>query len=85
MKERLIKIGDALSQLGNVAFLPRHAETNANESISGRAWRQGWYRTVIIIDWLFSWWEADHCQKSHEADIKRAKDFVKPKPRTRGA
>lgn len=39
---RWIKIGDALSQLFNVALLPRHKETTANESISGRAHRCGW-------------------------------------------
>lgn len=38
---RWIKIGDALSQLLNVALLPRHKETTANESISGRAHRCG--------------------------------------------
>ena len=42
---RLIKIGDALSQLANVTLLPRHRETTANESISGRAHRLGWRRT----------------------------------------
>lgn len=85
MKERLIKIGDALSQLINVAFLPRVSETTANESVSGRAYRQSWVKTVFFIDWLFSPWEDDHCQKSHEADLKRAKEFAKPKPRKRGA
>lgn len=39
---RWTKIGDALSQLLNVALLPRHKETTANESISGRAHRCGW-------------------------------------------
>ena len=39
---RIIKIGDALSQLVNVALLPTHRSTTANESISGRAHRMGW-------------------------------------------
>jgi lysozyme family protein len=58
---RLVKIGDAISQLFNVTFLPRHRETNANESISGRAHRKGWKRTERFINWLFSSWENDHC------------------------
>jgi hypothetical protein len=74
---RLYKIGDALSQLLNVAFLPNHKETNANESVSGRAWRQGWLSTVIFIDWLFAWWEKDHCRLAYEADIQKARDFIK--------
>ena len=73
---RIIKIGDALSQLINVALLPRHRETTANESISGRAHRCGWKRTERVIDWLFSPWGTKHCQLSHEADIQRAKDFL---------
>jgi hypothetical protein len=74
---RLIKIGDAISQLINVALLPGHATTTANESISGRAHRQGWKRIERAIDWLFAWWEPDHCRRSHEADLRRAAEFVR--------
>lgn len=74
---RLIKIGDALSQLANVAFLPRHQETNANESISGRSYRMGWRRTERVIDWLFAPWEKNHCRKSYEADVRRAKQLTR--------
>ena len=73
---RLIKIGDALSQLVNVTLLPKHRETTANESISGRAHRMGWRRTERFIDWLFSPWERDHCRKAHEKDIERARQWV---------
>ena len=73
---RLIKIGDALSQLLNVALLPRHRETTANESISGRAHRLGWRRVERFIDWLFSPWERDHCRKAHEADLRRARQLI---------
>ena len=69
---RLVKIGDAFSQLVNVALLPNHTQTTANESISGRAHRCGWKRTEAIIDWLFSPWERDHCFMSHKADLRRA-------------
>lgn len=71
---RLVKIGDALSQLLNVALMPNHKQTNANESLSGRAHRQGW-RLEKVIDWLFFWQEA-HCKTSHLYDIERAKRFL---------
>lgn len=73
---RLIKIGDALSQLVNVSLLPRHRDTTANESISGRAHRLGWRRTERFIDWLFSPWERDHCRRAHEADLRRARQLI---------
>jgi hypothetical protein len=76
MTPRLIKVGDAVSQFVNVAFLPRHTETTANESISGRAHRLGWKRAERCINWLFSWWEQDHCRRSHEADLKRAAELL---------
>jgi len=73
---RLVKIGDAFSQLLNVALLPNHTLTTANESISGRAHRCGWKRTERFIDWLFSPWERDHCFMSHNADLQRAEQFL---------
>lgn len=73
---RLIKVGDAVSQLINVALLPRHTETTANESISGRAHRQGWRRTERVIDFVFSPWERDHCMRSHQADLRRAGELL---------
>jgi cell division inhibitor SulA len=76
MTSRIYKVGDALSQLFNVALLPRHHDTNANESISGRAHRLGWKRTEAVIDWLFSRWEKDHCRLSHEADVARAEELL---------
>ena len=69
-------IGDALSQLANVTFLPNIDDTTANESISGRAYRKGWKRTEKAINWLFFLVESDHCKKSHEADIARAKALI---------
>lgn len=76
MTSRLLKIGDALSQLVNVMLLPNHRHTTPNESISGRAHRCGWKRTERVIDWLFSPWEKNHCKASYEADIQRALDLV---------
>jgi hypothetical protein len=73
---RFVKIGDAVSQLINVTLLPRHHETTANESISGRSHRCGWKRTERFIDCIFSPWEKRHCRLSHEADVKRAQELV---------
>lgn len=74
---RFIKIGDAMSQLFNVALLPRHRETTANESISGRAYRLGWRRTEAVIDFLFLPWERDHCRRSHDKDVERARQWAR--------
>jgi hypothetical protein len=77
--KRLFMVADAISQLFNVAFLPNVHETTANESISGRAYRQGWTRTQRFIDWLFFLVESEHCKQSHYADVKRAKDLLNGK------
>ena len=70
---RIGKVGDALSQLANVAFLPRHRETTANESISGRAHRMGW-RVERWIDALF-FWQPHHCRTAYAHDLERARNF----------
>jgi hypothetical protein len=74
---RWLKVGDAISQLFNVLILPRHKETSANESISGRAYRQGWKRAEMVLNFLFLWLEKDHCRVAYETDLQRAKDFIK--------
>jgi len=72
---RIGKIGDALSQLVNVALLPRHRETTANESVSGRAYREGW-RVTRWIDTLFFWQRTPgHCERAYLADLERAIAF----------
>lgn len=73
---RLVKVGDALSQLMNVLLLPRHRETTANESVSGRCHRMGWRTAEWVIDFLFMAWERDHCRKSHENDLERARQLL---------
>jgi len=69
----LHRIGDALSQLLNVIVFN---SKNPNESISGRSWRMRhcyfWGKMRVLIDWLASPFEEDHCQKSHQADVSRA-------------
>lgn len=66
----LIRIGDALSQLGNVVFFNGHP----NESISGRCWREQlfWYK---VIDLIF-WFDKDHCKASFKKDLIYAHEFV---------
>lgn len=71
-----IKIGDALSQLFNVLLLPRHKYTNANESISGRAYRCKWKYTEKFINTICHPFEKDHCRKAFESDLKRAKMLI---------
>lgn len=66
---RLLKIGDALSQLGNVMFLPNHRDTTPNESISGRSYRNDWVWAVRVIDAILG---QDHCQEAFLRDIERA-------------
>lgn len=76
MISRLIAIGDALSQLANVTFLPNLKDTTPNESISGRAYRKGWKRAEKFIDSLFSPFEKNHCRRSYEDDVQRALDLL---------
>lgn len=72
---RLLKIGDALSQLLNVACLPRHRETTANESISGRAHRERW-RVEQWIDAAFRLiGQEAHCRRAYMKDLERARAF----------
>lgn len=75
---RLVKIGDALSQLGNVANpFWDHTTTTSNESISGRSHRMGWVRLEQFIDWLFwvSRGEIGHCRNAFWADVRRARNI----------
>lgn len=67
----LIRLLDAVSQWLNVALL----NGDANESISGRAFRQRWRRTVAVIDTLV-WWEPDHCMRAYQTDILRARKLI---------
>lgn len=70
MANRLIRAGDALSQLVNVIVLNGHP----NESLSGRAWRTQsvWYK---VIDTLL-WFDKDHCKVSYENDLAYAREIL---------
>ena len=70
----LIRVGDSISQVINVTLL---FGDNANESVSGRAWRLHkrsviWNGVKITIDYMASPFEIDHCEASHKADVSRA-------------
>jgi len=70
-------LGDATSQWVNVAFL---FSANANESISGRAYRLEntsvfWKYARIVIDYVM-FWDPQHCKSSYLADYQRAKRLI---------
>ena len=71
MLTRLIKVGDATSQMFNVALFNGHP----NESMSGRAWRtqSKWHK---VIDAIF-FFDQNHCKVAFENDIAYAKELVK--------
>lgn len=66
-----IRVGDACSQLVNVAIL---LGENPNESISGRAHRmaghsRGWDYTEAVIDFVLN---DGHCKQAYLNDVARA-------------
>ena len=79
---RLVKVLDALSQLANVALLPDHRATSANESISGRSYRCGWTLAESLINAIFFWDRTpeglrDHCRLAHMRDLERARKTLR--------
>lgn len=73
---RLHNIGDAMSQLLQVTVCPRPMDTSANESLSGRSHREGWW-TEKVIDALFWVIERDHCRKAVDRDAERARQYLR--------
>lgn len=67
----MIRALDACSQLLNVVVLGG----DANESLSGRAYRQGWTEIEAAINALV-FWEQDHCRRAFEADLERARVLI---------
>ena len=75
------RVGDATSQLVNVAIL---FGDNPNESVSGRSHRlkdksKAWRWLNASIDYLF---DQDHCERAYINDVARAEKTVqeaKPK------
>lgn len=72
--ERLVKIGDAASQLVQVSICPRVEDTTANESLSGRAYREGWW-IRHPINWVF-FWQENHCRRAYYRDGDRAAEYL---------
>lgn len=75
---------DALTQLGNAMFLPRPFDTNANESISGRCYREAmlekrggaWLVAQRAIDWLFEiGGQREHCMAAYLTDLARGNEY----------
>lgn len=77
MSSRLLRLAALVSQAANVVLFDGYAD----ETISGRAWREGelggdpvWHRRRVLIDRLF-WtllWQAHHCRESHQRDVEFA-------------
>ena len=73
------RLGNTMSQFFNVLLL----NGDANESISGRSYRCGWW-SEKYIDMVFSWFgDEDHSMMSHVNELKWANNFIKKK-RERG-
>jgi hypothetical protein len=67
----LVRLFDAVSQLANVLLL----NGDANESISGRAYRSEWPAQKWINKLVF--WEPDHCYWAYLTDLERARELIK--------
>ena len=67
---RFIRTLDAVSQLANVVLF----DGDANESISGRAFKESWKSEKFINTIIF--WEKDHCKLAYFTDLARAKTLV---------
>jgi hypothetical protein len=80
----VIRIGDATSQLVNVAVF---FGDNANESVSGRSHRlknkhRAWAWLNTSIDYVF---DDNHCERAYNNDVARAAKTLsesKPKKKT---
>lgn len=70
--QRLIHLGDALSQFFNVLIF----NGDPNDSISGDAYRLNRPHLRAFIDWLFSPFEKDHCRAAYLNDLGKAKRLV---------
>jgi len=74
MRRYLLTVGDASSQLLNAAVFN---SGNANESLSGRCWRQRehWFFGNLrpAIDRVFlALGDTNHCASSYHNDVERA-------------
>ncbi len=67
---RLIRLGDAISQLLNVLLFNGHP----NESISGRCYRTNskWYKVIDTI----LWFDKEHCRTAYLNDVDYARQLI---------
>jgi len=65
-----VRLVDSISQLLNVLLL----DGDANESISGRSYRESW-KSEKVINFVF-FWEPEHCKLAYYTDLARAKNMV---------
>ena len=80
----VVRVGDATSQLVNVAIL---LGDNANESVSGRSHRlkdksKAWAWLGASINFVF---DDEHCERAYNNDVTRAAKTLsesKPKKKT---
>ena len=72
MTSRLIRLGDALSQVGNVLIF----NGDPNYSISGDAYRRNRPLLRRIIDIIFRPFEADHCRMAYLNDVQKARRLI---------
>lgn len=70
----LFRLGDSISRVLNVCLYWKRG--TANHTVSGDAYRFDRMKTMAVIDWIFSPYESEHCRKSHENDIDRAREFI---------
>jgi hypothetical protein len=77
VKNYAYRVGDATSQLANVALL---FGMNPNESISSRSYRcrasWHWNAAMVGIDLLFRVAEKGHCKKAYLRDLQRASEML---------
>ena len=73
MTFRLIRLGDAVSQLANVLIF----NGDPNYSMSGDAYRYKRKRFEKFVNFIFSPFEKDHCRKAYENDVAKAYKLLK--------
>lgn len=84
LRRRAANVADALTQLGNALALPRPYDTNANESVSGRCYREAvmerrggaWLWAHRAIDWVFELFgQREHCLGAYLTDLARGDEY----------
>ena len=71
MASRMHRCMDALSAACNALLL----DGMPSESISGRAWRCGWRRTVRVLN-AVCFWNNNHCRGAHASDTASARWLI---------